>query len=70
MSTCRSVIPKAIILTHEARSNIQQMLTHFLGKICFLDVDKAWDGQQCLDKVFSQNPLYYQVIIVSHHAFV
>ncbi|KAA6414551.1 MAG: putative autoinducer 2 sensor kinase phosphatase luxQ [Lasallia pustulata] len=51
------------VLAVEDNSVNMQMLTHFLGKICFLDVEKAWDGQQCLDKVFAQGPLYYQVII-------
>lgn len=40
------------------------MLTHFLRKMCRLDVIEAWDGEECTKLVFSHEPLYYSVIIV------
>ena len=30
-----------------------------------MDVTKAWDGEECLEKVFAHEPLYYSVIVVS-----
>ena len=42
-----------------------QMLTHFLRKMCCLEVCEAWDGEQCSKLVFSHDPSYYSVIIVS-----
>ena len=30
-----------------------------------MDVTKAWDGEECLEKVFAHEPLYYSIIVVS-----
>ncbi len=45
------------------------MLTHFLRKMCRLDVIEAWDGEECTNLVFSHEPLYYSVIIVRLSSF-
>ena len=42
-----------------------QILYNFLAKICFLDVVKAWNGQECLDLYQSHDVGYYSAIIVS-----
>ncbi|MCJ1403096.1 hypothetical protein MMC11_006319 [Xylographa trunciseda] len=40
-----------------------QILVNFLGRICCMDVTKAWDGEECLEKVFAHEPLFYSVIV-------
>ena len=34
-----------------------------------MDVTKAWDGEECLEKVFAHDPLYYSIIVVSNTFF-
>ncbi|MCJ1284610.1 hypothetical protein MMC26_003944 [Xylographa opegraphella] len=41
-----------------------EILVNFLGRICCMDVTKAWDGEECLEKVFAHEPLYYSIIIL------
>ncbi|MCJ1435283.1 hypothetical protein MMC27_004655 [Xylographa pallens] len=40
-----------------------EILVNFLGRICCMDVTKAWDGEECLEKVFAHEPLYYSIIV-------
>lgn len=48
----------------EQHTKSAQMLTHFLRKMCCMDVVEAWDGEDCTKLVFSHDPFYYSVIIV------
>ncbi|MCJ1381649.1 hypothetical protein MMC17_004760 [Xylographa soralifera] len=40
-----------------------EILVNFLGRICCMDVTKAWDGEECLETVFAHEPLYYSIIV-------
>ncbi|MCJ1246731.1 hypothetical protein MMC30_003940 [Trapelia coarctata] len=40
-----------------------EILVNFLGRICCMEVTKAWDGEECLEQVFSHPPNYFSVII-------
>ena len=44
-----------------------RLLSTFLSRFCGCEVVEAIDGKQCTDLVFSHPPLYYSIIIVSHH---
>ena len=47
-------------------NNLQMTILHnFLSKICGMEVTKAWDGAECCEEVFSHEPKYFSVIIVS-----
>lgn len=51
------------VLAVEDNKLNMKMLTHFLRKMCRLEVVEAWDGEECTKLVFSHDPLYYSVII-------
>lgn len=54
---------KLRILAVEDNRVQMNVLTNFLGKICGLEVVCAWNGQECLDLLFSHSPMYYSVIV-------
>lgn len=45
-------------------SNVAQVMLKYLDKIKLLS-ETATNGQECLDMVFSKEPGYYSLIIVS-----
>jgi len=51
------------ILAVEDNRVQMNVLTNFLSKICGLEVICAWNGQECLDLLYSHPPLYYSAIV-------